>query len=531
VTLQCSAQLISSARQAVASTLKIPAENVKIVSKYIGGGFGSKLPIYGDVMLTAMASRQLGRPVKTALTRQQMFHFMTHRSDTVQRVRLAATPDGKLTAIAHETWANCARFDNFSEPSAMQTRTLYAAPNRMTTHKLVKLDLPISDSTRAPGEAVGMVALEVAMDELAEKLSIDPVELRIRNDAPMDPEMNIPFSTRQLVACLRDGAKRFGWDQRVAKPGSRADGRWLVGMGVASATRSNLLMKSACDVALDKQGMLTVRMNMTDIGTGSYTVLTQVAAEMMGLPIERVRMELGDSDYAETPGSGGSWGAASAGSGLFDACNNLRAKLAEKMGVKVSDAVFAGGRVRAGGKSASLGELAGNLGLEAKGEIKPGDLDKKFSQQAYGAHFAEVGVNQDTGEIRLRRMVGVFAAGRILNQKTATSQATGAMIWGVGTALHEHAVVDPRYGYFVNHDLAEYHVPAHADIPRIEAHFLQEVDDKTNPLKIKGVGELGICGSAAAVANAVYNATGVRIRDFPMTLDKVIAGLDGARNT
>jgi len=281
-------------------------------------------------------------------------------------------------------------------------------------------------------------------------------------------------------------------------------------------------MDAKCSLSLDRQGVLTARMAMTDIGTGSYTVLTQVAAEMLGLPVQNVRMELGDSDFPETPGSGGSWGAASAGSALFDACTQLREQIARRLGAKPDEVVFADGRATAGARSETLGALAGTIGLRADGQIKKGDMAKKFSQQAYGAHFAEVAVDMDTGEIRLRRMLGVFAAGRILNMKTATSQATGAMIWGVGSALFEDAVVDARYGAFVNHDLAEYHVPAHADIPAVEAVFLDEFDDKTNPLKIKGVGELGICGAGAAVANAVYNATGVRIRDYPLTLDKVL---------
>ncbi|MGY8904292.1 MAG: molybdopterin cofactor-binding domain-containing protein [Burkholderiales bacterium] len=528
LTIHCAAQLLESAQNAVANTLLIAPSQVRIVSRYIGGGFGGKLPVYGDVMLSAMASRQLGRPVKTALTRQQMFHFTTHRSDTIQRLRLGASADGKLTAIAHETWSHSARMDDFAEMAGLQTRTLYAAPNRMTTHRVVKLDLPISDSTRAPGEAVGMLALEQAMDELAEKLGLDPIELRLRNEPSMDPELNIPFSSRNLVACLREGAQRFGWSRRNTKPNQTTEGRWWLGMGMAAATRSNLLMPSKCVVSLDSQGLLTVQMAMTDIGTGSYTVLTQVAAEMLGLPMMQVRMELGDSDLPPTPGSGGSWGAASAGSGLFDACTNLREKLARKLGVKLTDARFEGGRITGNGRSESLGVLAGPTGLQASGEIKPGSMTKKFSQQAYGAHFAEVAVDRDTGEIRLRRMLGVFAAGRILNQKTAQSQAMGAMIWGIGSALHEDAVIDKRHGCFVNHDLAEYHVASHADVPNVEAHFLDEIDDKTNPLKIKGVGELGICGAGAAVANAVYNACGVRIRDFPLTLDKVLAGLEKA---
>ena len=534
VVVHCSAQLLKSAQNAVAQTLKISPDKVRIVSRYIGGGFGGKLPVYADVMLSAMAARQLGRPVKTALTRQQMFHTTTHRSDTLQRLRLGASADGKLQAIAHESWSHSARFDNFFESAAMQTRALYAAPHRMTTHRSVKLDLPASDSTRAPGEAVGLLALEQAMDELADKLGMDPIELRLRNEPTLHPELGVPYSSRQLVACLQDGALRFGWAQRQAKPGLRREGNWLLGMGVAAAIRSNLLQASSCRVMLDGEGVLTVRMAMTDIGTGSYTVLTQVAAEMLGLPMARVRMELGDSGFPDTPGSGGSWGAASAGSGLFDACTNLRAKLARQIGVHADDAVFAEGRVsgggggRGGGRSETLAKLAGAQGLQADGEIKPGSMTKKFSQQAYGAHFAEVAVDRDTGEIRLRRMLGVFAAGRILNVKTARSQALGGMIWGVGSALHEHAVIDPRFGCFVNRDLADYHVPSHADIPAIDVHFLPEVDDKTNPLKIKGVGELGICGAGAAVANAVFNACGVRIRDFPLTLDKVMAGMPGA---
>ena len=525
----CSAQLINSAQQGVASTLQVPLGNVRLVSRYIGGGFGSKLPIYGDVILTALAARKLRRPVKTALTRQQMFHITSHRSNTAQRLRLGASSNGKLAAVGHEAWSNSASYDNFFEPSAMQTRLLYAAPARYTPHYLTRLDLPVSDSTRAPGEAVGMIAIEVAMDELAEKLKLDPIELRLRNEPAKDADKNVPFSSRNLVACMKDGAARFGWSQRSAVPAQKREGRWLIGMGMAAGIRSNVMMPSKCDVALSRDGVLTVRMTMTDIGTGSYTVLTQIAAEMMGLPIERVRMELGDSDFPATPGSGGSWGAASSGSGLFDACTNLRARLAEKMGINVADAIFSNGSLSGAGKTETLGALAGTLGMQASGDITPGAMAKQFSQQAYGAHFAEAAVNIDTGEIRVRRLLGVFAAGRILNEKTAKSQISGAMIWGVGTALHEHAVIDKRDGHFVNHDLAEYHVPSHADIPKIDVFFLNEIDDKTNPLKIKGVGELGICGSGAAVANAVYNATGVRVRDFPITLDKVRAGLEANR--
>jgi xanthine dehydrogenase YagR molybdenum-binding subunit len=525
VTVHCSTQMLDSAQKRVAHTLRIPEENVRIVSRYIGGGFGGKLPVWADVILAVLASKVLQRPVKTALTRQQMFHVTSHRPDTVQRVRLGAGKDGKLLAIGHEAWCHSARLDDYLEPMCTSTRSLYAAPHRMTRQRRVKLDLPVADSCRSPGEAVGMPVLECAMDELAGKLGMDPVQLRIVNEPSEDPEKHVPYSTRQLVPCLQEGAQRFGWERRNAKPGQVREGRFLIGMGMASASRSNKLQSSQCKVKLGGDGVLVARMAMTDIGTGSYTVFTQIAAEMLGLPPEQVRIELGDSDFPQTAGSGGSFGAASAGSALFVACENLRRKLAQSAGIAPQDAEFADGHVRAGGKTATLAKLAGEEGMEADGQIKPGDMEERYRQMAYGAFFAEVAVDTQSGEVRLRRMLGVFAAGRILNAKTARSQLLGAMIWGVGTALHEEAALDGRFGFFANHDIAEYHIPVHADIPAIEAILLPEVDDKANPLKIKGVGELGISGAAGAVANAIYNACGVRVRDFPITLDKLLPGL------
>lgn len=525
VVVHCSTQLLDSAQKRVANTLQIPADKVRIVSRYIGGGFGGKLPVWDDVILSVLASRMLKRPVKTALTRQQMFHVTSHRPDTIQRVRLGAGRDGKLVAIAHEGWCHSARLDDYLEPMCTSTRSLYAAPNRMTRMRRVKLDLPVADSCRSPGEAVGMPVLECAMDELACALGMDPVQLRIANEPQEDPEKHLPYSTRQLVACLEEGARRFGWDRRNATPGQVRDGRFLVGMGMASASRPNKLQKGKCKVTLRADGVLVARMAMTDIGTGSYTVLTQIAAEMLGLQPGQVRMELGDSDFPATAGSGGSFGAATAGSALFEACEALRQKLAQSAGIAPEDAVFADGQVHGGGKTASLATLAGTQGIEADGEIQPGDMEEKYTQMSYGAFFAEVGVDTESGEVRLRRMLGVFAAGRILNAKTARSQLLGGMVWGVGIALEEEAALDARYGYFANHDIAEYHVPVHADIPAIDAILLPEVDDKANPLKIKGLGELGISGAAGAVANAIYNACGVRVRDFPITLDKLLPGL------
>jgi xanthine dehydrogenase YagR molybdenum-binding subunit len=517
-------QMLNQGQQAIATTLKIPVENVRLISPFIGGGFGGKLWVGADAILAAIASRQLKRPVKTALTRQQIFHVTTHRSDTIQRLRLATDRDGRILAIGHDVFSGNLPSEQTYEGAALQTRTLYAGPNRLTRHRLAPLDIPVASSMRAPGESVGLMALECAMDELAEKLDLDPVELRIRNEPSEDPEKHIPYSSRHLVACMQEGARRFGWDKRNAKPGQVRDGRWLVGMGMAAATRGNPLRASKANVRLDPDGNAVVRMAMTDIGTGTYTILAQIAAEMLGLPTERVRVELGDTNFPEAAGSGGSWGAGSSGSALFEACNALREKLARAAGMDPATVHFAGGSIASGEQSKKLTDLVG-AGMDADGEIQPGSNNKDFSQQSYGAHFAEVGVDADTGEVRLRRMLGVFTAGRILNAKTARSQAIGGMVFGVGAALHEEMTLDPRFGYFVNHDLAEYHVPVHADIPAIDAIFLAELDDKSNPLKSKGIGELGICGAGASIANAIHNACGARIRDYPITLDKLLSKL------
>jgi xanthine dehydrogenase YagR molybdenum-binding subunit len=517
-------QMLNQGQQVIATTLQIPVEDIRLISPFIGGGFGGKLWVNADAILAAIAARQLKRPVKIALTRQQIFHVTTHRSDTIQRLRLGTDRQGRILAIGHDVFSGNLPSEQTYEGAALQTRTLYAGPNRLTRHRLAPLDIPVASSMRAPGEAVGLMALECAMDELAEKLSLDPIELRMRNEPGEDPEKHIPYSSRHLIPCMQEGARRFGWDKRNSKPGQVRDGRWLVGMGMAAATRGNPLRLSRANVRLNPDGNATVRMAMTDIGTGTYTILAQIAAEMLGLPIERVRVELGDTDFPEAAGSGGSFGAGSSGSALFEACDALREKLARLAGMNPKSVRFADGNIESEEQSVPLTRLVGD-GIEADGEIRPGRNNKDFSQQSYGAHFAEVGVDQDTGEVRLRRMLGVFTAGRVLNAKTARSQAIGGMVFGVGAALQEAMTLDPRFGYFVNHDLAEYLVPVHADIPAIDAIFLAELDNESNPLKSKGIGELGICGAAASIANAVYNACGVRIRDYPITLDKLLAGL------
>jgi xanthine dehydrogenase YagR molybdenum-binding subunit len=537
LTVHTSTQTIANIQSGLANTLRIPPQNVRVVSPFVGGGFGAKLIVHPETVCAALAARVLGRPVKVALTRQQMFANAGHRPAMMQRVRLGADREGRLTALGHEVTATTSRFEEFAEQSAVPTRALYAAANRRTTHRLVRLDINRGEWMRAPGEASGLLALECAMDELAEQVRLDPIELRIRNEPERDPELNVPFSSRSLIACMREGAERFGWRERPVQPASRREGRKLIGYGMAAAIRANYLGPGLARVAINARGEVTVQADMTDIGTGTYTILAQVVAERLGVVLSAVKVELGDSNLPRTAGSGGSWGAASSGTAVHHACLALRERIASAAashersplrGANVSDAQFAGGRLRLGARSANLADLIARIapdGLSAEGAAVRGETYRTYSQHAFGAHFAEVGVDLDTGETRLRRMLGVFAAGRILNPKTARSQMIGGMIWGVGAALMEETLLDPRHGHFVNHDLAEYHMPVHADIPAVEVLFLPEEDDKGNPLGAKGIGELGNCGSGAAVANAVYNATGVRVRDFPITLDKIFPKL------
>lgn len=537
VTVHTSIQMVKGGQHTLAETLMLPSDKVRLLTRYIGGGFGGKGQSYDDLTLSALAARELGRPVKIAYTRQQMIQATIHRPAVRMRVRLGAQPDGTLDAFALEAVTHCRREVPFTEHAANFSRSLYAAPNRLTGHRLVKLDIPAAGPMRAPGEASGMLSLECAMDELAEKLGLDPIELRLRNEPERDPETGKPFSVRQLARCLTEGAQRFGWDRRNPKPGQVRDGRWLVGMGMAAAIRGNFLLPAKAGVRIDADGTVTLRQGMTDIGTGTYTILAQITAETLGVPLEQVRVELGDSDFPPAPGSGGQFGAATAGSAAFAAGMNLRRALAELAtgdphsplyGDDPELVTFGSGNIAVANRAEPLDRLVARAapdGVYVEGAITPAADARDYSQHTYGAHFAEVGVDPDTGETRLRRMFGVFAAGRILNAKTAMSQITGGMIWGVGTALHEYNEVDPRYGSFLAQDLAGYHVPAHADIAGLSAMFLDEVDDKANPMGIKGVGELGIAGAGAAIANAVYNACGARVRDYPLTPEKVLAAL------
>ena len=523
LTLWTSTQVVDRVKTDTALTLGIAPENIHVISPYTGGGFGAKLFVRADAVLAALGAKAAGRAVKVALQRPLIANNTVHRPATIQRVRIGATREGRIAAIAHESWSGNLP-EGKPESAVQQTRLLYAGANRLTQLMLSTLDLPEGNAMRAPGEAAGMMALEIAIDEIAEKLKMDPVTFRIVNDTTSDPEKpGRPFSQRRFVECMRQGADRFGWSARQAKPGTVRDGRWLVGMGVASAFRNNINTPSGARVRLAHDGTITVETDMTDIGTGSYTIIAQTAAEMLGLPLARVHVRLGDSTYPVSAGSGGQRGANGATAGVYAACVMLREQIALKASMDPALADFTGGNVSAGGRSLKLTDVAAGGELVAEDRMEYGDLAKHAQQSTFGAHFVEVAVDSLTAEIRVRRMLVVAASGRILNPKTARSQMIGAMTMGVGGALMEHLAVDRRHGFFVNHDLASYEVPVHADIPHQDVIFLDETDPASSPMKAKGVGELGLCGVSAAIANAVYNATGVRVRDYPVTLDKLLA--------
>ncbi|HAU5430339.1 aldehyde oxidoreductase molybdenum-binding subunit PaoC [Cronobacter malonaticus] len=525
LTLWTSSQMINWWRGDLAKTLDIPLENIRVRSPFIGGGFGSKLFLRSDAVLAALGARATQRPVKVMLPRPFIPNNTTHRPATIQRVRIGAHNDGRITAIAHESWSGNLP-GGPTETATNQTELLYAGANRHTGLRLAELDLPEGNSMRAPGEAPGMMVLEIAMDEMAEKLGIDPVEFRIINDTQVDPaHPERFFSRRQLVECLRTGAAHFGWHQRNPQPAQVREGDWLIGLGMAAGFRNNLVTKSGARVHLDAQGHVTVETDMTDIGTGSYTIIAQTAAEMMGVPLEQVTVRLGDSDYPISSGSGGQWGANSSTAGVYAACVKLREAVANKLGFDPNRAEFFDGNVQGDGRIAALADVAADGTLTVEDTMEYGDLDKQFQQSTFAGHFVEVAVEANTGEVRVRRMLAVCAAGRILNPKTARSQVIGAMTMGLGGALMEELFVDTRRGFFVNHDMALYEVPVHADIPTQEVIFLEDTDPVSSPMKAKGVGELGLCGVSAAIANAIYNATGVRVRDYPLTLDKLLEGL------
>lgn len=496
LTLYDSTQSVHSVRTTVAKTLGLKPEHVRVVSPYVGGGFGSKGEPHAHNILAALAAlRAPGRAVKLALTRQQMFCLAGYRTPTIQRFRLGATRDGRLTAIIHDVVELTSRFKEFAEQTAVPTRLMYASANRRTRHRLAALDVPKPSWMRAPGETPGMFAGEVAMDELAVACGLDPIELRVRNEPERDPESGKRWGNRHLFECLREGARRFGWSQRDPRPRQRNEAGWLIGMGVASATYPRYILKgSRATIRVCDDERYAVRIGAADLGTGTWTALRQVAADALQCPVEAVKLEIGDTDLPNATVAGGSSGISSWGCAIVAAARELR---------------------RVHGSRPPPG-------TEVSAETPKDADDEAFAQHSFGAHFAEVRVNPETGEVRLSRMLGVFSAGRIINPRLARSQFIGGMTMGLSMALHEESVLDERLGHVVNHDFAGYHIAANADVTHLDAVWLDEVDERSTPMGSRGIGEIGIVGAAAAVANAVYHATGARIRDLPITPDKLV---------
>jgi xanthine dehydrogenase YagR molybdenum-binding subunit len=489
----------------LAALFELPTDAVRVVAEHIGGGFGGKAFTRCPAVLAALAARQVGRPVRLALTRQQTFGPVGYRTPTIQRVRLGADLDGRLRCAGHDSITQTSTIKEFAEQAATYSRWMYAAPNRHSGHRLARLDVPTPSIMRAPGETPGSFALECAMDELAVACRVDPVELRIRNEPDLDPTENLPFSSRNLVACLREGARRFGWDDRDPTPGVRRDGRWLTGTGVAGCSYPARTGPCGASARAEPDGSYHVAINATDIGTGARTALWQIAVDELDAPPERVTVHIGDSGLPPAIAAGGSMGTSSWGWAVTKACRELCARIRA-----------AGGTVPSDGLAVTV-DTAEDVAAR-----------RNLARYAFGAQFAQARVDADTGEVRVTRLLGVFAAGRIVNATTARSQFIGGMTMGLSMALHEEALLDPAIGGWLNRDFAQYHFATHADVEHIEAYWVDEPDDDLNPMGTKGIGEIGIVGTAAAVANAVHHATGVRVRDLPVRLDKVLSGLDRA---
>ncbi len=544
LTVWDASQYVIGARDSLAGVFGVTSDSVRVVSHFVGGGFGCKGLMWSQVPLAAMAAREVSRPVKLVLTRRQMYGPVGARPQTEQHVVLGAKRDGTLTAVRHDSVSHTSRFEDYTESCANVTRMLYATPNQVTTHRVVKLDLGAPTFQRAPGEAPGTFALESAMDELALTLGMDPLDLRLKNYAERDPESGRPWSSKSLRECYRVGADKFGWARRSRTVGAMREGDVLVGYGMASATYPTYRMPASASVRLTADGAGAVRALVQtaahDLGTGAYTVMTQVAADALGLAPEQVRFELGDSRMPPSPVAGGSMTTASTGSAVHAACVAGRDKLialaiadaasplrgALAAAVSAADGrLFLTGEPSKGESYAALLRRQPNAMIDVRVDSAPGAEMAAYAMHAFGAVFAEVRVDRELGEIRIPRIVAAYGAGKILNAKTARSQLEGGIVWGVGMALHEETLVDRRTGRYMNADLGEYHVPVHADIGMIDVTLLDEADPHVNPIGVKGVGEIGITGVAAAIANAVFNATGVRVRELPITLDKVMGAI------
>jgi xanthine dehydrogenase YagR molybdenum-binding subunit len=540
LTLYDSTQYMKGVQRIVASIFDIPPQNVTALCPYVGGGFGCKGSVWSHVVLAAMAAKQVGRPVKLSLDRNQMFGPVGNRPNTEQRMRMAALPDGRMTASGHDTIAYTSMIEDWIEPCGLVTRMMYESPNQDTSHRLAPMHLGTPTFMRAPGEATGSYALDCAIDELAHELHMDPLELRLKNYTERDPGKDLPFSSKSLRQCYEIGAERFGWRDRNPQPRSMRQGNKLVGWGMATASYPTHRLPAECAATLMPDGTALFRSGTQDLGTGTYTVMTQVAADALGVPVDRVRFDLGDSQMPDAPVSGGSMTVASVAPAVQAAGKALRLKLlgiaaadersplfgatADDVGV---DATADGGELylladpaRREAMQAIAARHGGPVDVTARAE--PGDEKQKYSMHAFGAVFVEVTVDEDLGEIRVPRAVGVYGVGKLMNEKTGYSQLMGGIVWGISLALFEETMIDRREGRAVNGNLAEYHVPTNADIQAIDVQIVDEDDPHVNPLGAKGIGEVGITGVGAAIANAVFHATGKRVRDLPITLDKLL---------
>jgi xanthine dehydrogenase YagR molybdenum-binding subunit len=536
LTVHDKTQGVLNVRDYLCNVFNCSSEEVRVLSPFVGGAFGSGLRPQYQVFLAVLAARQLKRSVRVALTRQQMFTF-GHRPTTWQRVALGARRDGRLEAMIHEAVAETSRFEDYSESVVPWSGLLYRCDNVRLTHEVTQLDLCTPCDMRAPGAAWGVYALECAMDELAVELGMDPIELRLRNYTEKDQNHGRPFSSKELRACYRVGAEKFGWARRSPAPRSMREGSALVGWGMASGVWEAKQHPASARALLTADGRLTVSSATADIGTGTYTVMTQIAAEQLGLPLESVTFKLGDSALPNAPVEGGSFTVSSVGSAVEAVCQKLRArlfKLARRLDgsplarARLEDVTFAGGAIRLRtnpGRAVALLDVlrgAGRDALEEKASVTPAPGQKRYARKAHSAVFAEVKVDSELGTLRVTRVVSALACGRILNPKTAESQVLGGIVGGLGMGLEEESLIDQAFGRFMNHSFAEYHVPVNADIHALEVYFVEEHDTIVNPLGAKGLGEIGLVGVAAAIANAVFHATGRRVRDLPITLDKLL---------
>lgn len=530
LTVWTATQGISSAQATLAGQFGIDKTAVHVICPYVGGGFGCKGNLWPYATIAAMAAKQVGRPVRLELTRAQMFTANGYRPATIQQMKFAADAEGKLASLRHDGFSQMSSetLGEFSEPVALSTEMLYACPNVSVSHRVVPTSMPLPTFMRAPGKASGTYALEAAIDELAQQVGMDPLEFRIRNYADSDPHENKPFASKKLLDCYHAGAEAFGWANRPAKPRAMRDDDALIGWGVATATYPTEEMPAHAQVRLNRDGSLLVRSGTQDLGTGTYTVMTQIAAERLGLPLEKVRFQLGDSTFPQAGVSGGSTTAASVGNAVAAACDALRERLfdAALAGSRVNDRSalrLENGAVVGPDLHQPVGDLVGTTGfIEASGEGGKQEAKKRFSTHSFGAHFVEVRVDADLGEIRVSRYVGAFDGGRILNAKTARSQLIGGVVFGIGMALLEETHVDADSGRIVNANIAEYLVPVNLDIPDLQTIIVPNDEHNSNPLGIKGIGELPTVGVAAAVANAVYHATGVRVRKLPIRIEDVL---------